>query len=182
MLCYRQSFASAQHYTTINAPGAGTSAGQGAFLQNVTDSGLTFGYDVDSNNVAHGFLRSRQGNYTTFDILGAGTGAGQGTSPYSINPAVTITGQYIDSSNVIHDFLRTVDGTITKFDARREYRCWARHFPGRSQYRRSEHRDVLRREQRGTRLPANTVVKPPRVLEATGVRSNASLSLPIRWV
>ncbi len=110
-------FASAQRYTTIDAPGAGTGAGQGTFPQNITDLGLIFGYYVDSNSVAHGFLRSREGNYTTFDVSGAGTGAGQGTFPYSINPAVTITGQYIDSSNVIHGFIRTADGNVTKFDA-----------------------------------------------------------------
>jgi hypothetical protein len=78
-------FASAQHYTAIDAPGAGTGAGQGTFLQNVTDSDLTFGYYVDSNSVAHGFLRSREGNYTTFDVPGAGAGA----------------------NNAVHGFLRT---------------------------------------------------------------------------
>ena len=110
-------FSSAQRYTTIDPPGAGTGAGQGTFPQNITDSGLVFGYYVDSNGVAHGFLRSREGNYTKFDVSGAGSGAGQGTFPYSINPAVTITGQYIDSSNVIHGFIRRADGDFTTFDA-----------------------------------------------------------------
>ncbi len=89
---------------------------QGA-VRNACGEMLRLAYYVDSNSVAHGFLRSREGNYTTFGVPGAGAGAGQGTFPYSINPAVTITGQYIDASNVIHGFIRTAEGSITKFDA-----------------------------------------------------------------
>ena len=111
------SFASAQRYTTIDVPGAGTGVGQGTFPQNVTDSGLIFGYYVDSTSVAHGFIRSREGTYTKFDVSIAGTGAGQGTFAFSINPETTITGYYIDASNVTHGFMRTANGHITTFDA-----------------------------------------------------------------
>ncbi len=100
-------FASAQRYTTIDVPGAGNGAGQGTFLQNVTDSGLIFGYYVDSNSVAHGFLRSQQGRYTTFDAPGAGTGAGQGTFPDGLNIEGALIGMSFDANDAVHGFLRT---------------------------------------------------------------------------
>ena len=69
--------AGAQRYITIDVPGAGSGAGKGTFPQNVTERGLIFGNYVDSNRVAHGFLRSEEGEFTTFNVPEAGTGAGQ---------------------------------------------------------------------------------------------------------
>lgn len=102
------SFASAQTYISIDVPGAGVGAGQGTFPQNVSDSGLVFGNYVDPSGVAHGFIRSTDGDYTTFDVSGAGIAAGQGTMPVNRNFFGTMTGAYIDAKNVSHGFIRTV--------------------------------------------------------------------------
>jgi hypothetical protein len=48
----------AQSITTFEAPGAGTTAGQGTLAEGITASGQAFGYYVDGSGVAHGFLRS----------------------------------------------------------------------------------------------------------------------------
>jgi len=44
-------------FTTIDAPGAGTGAGQGTLVADITPAGDMAGFYVDANNVAHGFLR-----------------------------------------------------------------------------------------------------------------------------
>jgi hypothetical protein len=42
--------------TTFDAPGGGTSAGQGTVPSDNSDTGLVTGQLIDSNNVDHGFL------------------------------------------------------------------------------------------------------------------------------
>jgi hypothetical protein len=102
---------------TFDAPGAGTGASQGTQAFAISPNGTITGFYFDSNNVAHGYVRARDGTFITFDAPGAGTGSGQGTFSFSINPASTTAGQYSDASGVVHGFVRARDGAITTFDA-----------------------------------------------------------------
>src|SRR6266566_1007138 len=103
--------------TTFDAPGAGTSPGQGTTAFSINPAGASAGRYVDASGAFHGFLRTPDGAITTFDVSGAGTGPGQGTRAANINPSEAIAGRYIDASDVSHGFLRAPDGTITAFDA-----------------------------------------------------------------
>ena len=102
---------------TFNAPGAGTSSGQGTFAYSINQQGAIAGFYLDKSNVYHGFVRTQRGQITTFDVSGAGTAAFQGTLPYGSNPEGAIAGFYADSSFVYHGFVRAPDGHITTFDA-----------------------------------------------------------------
>ena len=56
------------NFTTFDAPGAGTGAKQGTFLNFfscLTDLGASTGYYVDANNVYHGFVLNPDGSITT---------------------------------------------------------------------------------------------------------------------
>jgi hypothetical protein len=103
-------------FITFDAPGAGTSSGQGTFPSMISPAGLIAGWYVDRSNVYHGFLRARDGSITTIDAPGAGTGEYQGTYAISMNPAGAISGLYVDASIVFHGFLRAPDGAIATFD------------------------------------------------------------------
>jgi hypothetical protein len=59
-------------FTTFDAPGAGTGAGQGTVAFGMNAECEITGYYVDATNVGHGFLRSPDGMFTTFDARGAG--------------------------------------------------------------------------------------------------------------
>jgi len=107
----------APQITTFDAPGAGTSAGQGTLPEQNNQSGMIAGISNDANGVAHGFVRDAQGRFTTFDAPGAGTVSGEGTYAFGINDAGTVVGLYGDNLGTDHGFLRTSDGTITTFDA-----------------------------------------------------------------
>jgi hypothetical protein len=80
-------------FTTFDAPGAGTIAfaGQGTVPSNLNPASAITGNTVDSNGVAHGFLRATDGVITTFDAPGAGTTPFsfpvQGTIPVYNDPA-----------------------------------------------------------------------------------------------
>ena len=76
------------------------------------------GYDLDANNVYHGFLRKTDGSILVFDAPGADTNEGDfnGTFPAGGNDAGLIAGYYIDTNNVSHGFLRSPNGSLTKFD------------------------------------------------------------------
>lgn len=114
--------------TTFDAPGAGTVPGsfQGTNCLDCSAPlnrfGELAGYYIDSNDVVHGFLRSRDGKITTFD---APTGAGsEGFGCFvactlGLNDRGAITGFYLDTNNVYHGFLRKRSGKITIFDAPR---------------------------------------------------------------
>jgi hypothetical protein len=111
--------------TTFDAPGAGTGAGQGTiafgmnperaitgfyamegtFVSNVNPEGAIVGYYVDTVNVAHGYVRDRNGAFTNVDVPGAGSGSGQGTFSIGNNPAGAVTGYYVDANGVAHGFL-----------------------------------------------------------------------------
>lgn len=119
----------AGEFTTLDAPGAGSSVGTRfrTFLSSINISagsitingrGTITGNYVDSNNVSHGFLRAPGGPFTRFDAPGASSAAGSfdGTFPTSINDAGTITGNYIDSNDLTRGFLRSPAGEFTVFD------------------------------------------------------------------
>jgi hypothetical protein len=111
--------------TTFEAPGGGTGTYQGTGCPGcalgLNQWGTIAGPYIDSNNVSHGFLRSRKGEFTTFDAPGAGTGSNQGTGcpsdcPTSLNDLGSVMGTYIDSNSVYHGYLRTADGKIVTVD------------------------------------------------------------------
>jgi len=105
---------------TFDAPGAGTSAGQGTLPFSINPRGAIAGFYMDKNNVNHGFVRAPDGDITTFDAPGAGTGAFQGTMTGfidCINQKGAMTGYLIDASNLYHGYVRAPDGNITSFDA-----------------------------------------------------------------
>lgn len=57
----------------------------------INSAGAIAGYTVDNNNVAHGFLRARDGTIAEFDAPEAGPASGQGTVAYAINTVGEIT-------------------------------------------------------------------------------------------
>jgi hypothetical protein len=91
---------------SFDAPGAGTSSGQGTFAFGINPARTIEGEYLDASNAYHGFVRNRNGAITTFDAPGAGTGPSQGTLPQSINPAGAITGYYTDTNGLSHGFVR----------------------------------------------------------------------------
>ena len=101
---------------SIDAPWAGTAAGQGTYAFVVTPTGVIMGEYIDANGAYHGFLRSSEGAFTSFDAPGSGGASGQGTQPYSMNTAGEITGGYVDANGSSHGFVRSRDGAITTFD------------------------------------------------------------------
>jgi hypothetical protein len=84
----------------------------------INSAGTVTGYWIDSQQVAHGFLRTADGTFTSFDVPGAGTGAGFGTFAASINDAGGISG-YFSNPLGSFGFIRSADGTFTKFFAGR---------------------------------------------------------------
>ena len=126
-------YAQMQHagtITALDAPGAGTTAGQGTEGPGITPAATVTGFYFDGSTVSHGFVRDPDGSFTTFDAPGAGTAhvsglqgtpagvfGGQGTYSIAINPGAAITGFYYDGSSVAHGFLRTRQGTFTRLDA-----------------------------------------------------------------
>jgi catechol 2,3-dioxygenase-like lactoylglutathione lyase family enzyme len=101
----------------IDAPGAGTGAGQGTIADCVSDNMAITGWYIDGNNANHGFVRGSHGGFTTIDGPGAGTGAGQGTLVADITPAGDIAGFYVDANNVAHGYSRDARGTFATFQA-----------------------------------------------------------------
>jgi xanthine/uracil permease len=69
--------ASAQQITTFEAPGAGTSSGQGSSGISINLEGAVLGFYADSNNLVHTFVCVRgctsPSTFTTFEAPGAGT-------------------------------------------------------------------------------------------------------------
>ncbi len=113
------SFASAQQIVTFEAPGAGTSSGQGSSGISINLEGDVLGFFADSNNVVHTFLCvsgcTSPRTFTTFEAPGAGTAnvgnncfvpqTCQGTYAFSNNALGVIVGFYRDSDNVIHGYV-----------------------------------------------------------------------------
>lgn len=58
-------------FTEFDAPGAGIGPGQGtivAGVDGITPAGVITGFYFDAGNVAHGYVRARDGGFTTFDV------------------------------------------------------------------------------------------------------------------
>ena len=92
-------------FTTFDAPGAGTVAGQGTGCPSdcpvsLNDFGAITGIYIDANFVAHGYLRSPEGKIVTVDPVGTTF-----TFPDGINDLGSITGYYFDANTVFHGFL-----------------------------------------------------------------------------
>jgi hypothetical protein len=92
--------------TTYDVPGGGSGVyqGTGCFSDcpvSLNDFGALTGVYLDSNYVAHGYLRNPEGKIVTFDPAGS-----TGTSPYGMNDLEAITGYYYDANSVAHGFLR----------------------------------------------------------------------------
>jgi uncharacterized membrane protein len=109
--------------TTFNVPGAGTGPYQGTgcpgCARPINLLGADAGFDIDENNVVHGYLRSPTGEITTFDAPGEGP-QGLGCSAdcsMGLNDFGAITGSYLDANNVYHGFLRSPEGKFTTFEA-----------------------------------------------------------------
>ena len=93
------------HFTTFDAPGAGTGSyqGTGCFSDcpvSLNDWGAITGSYIDANYVSHGYLRSPEGKIVTVDPVGSTF-----TFPDGINDLGSITGYYIDANGVYHGFL-----------------------------------------------------------------------------
>ena len=80
-------------FTTFDAPGAGTQAGQGTFSFAISPVGEVTGFLFDAVTASHGFLRDKNGVITTYDVPGSGTGPGQGTLGGGFTPNGNIMGQ-----------------------------------------------------------------------------------------
>jgi hypothetical protein len=103
-------------FITFEAPGAGKAMLQGTVPISINPTGEIAGFDLDANNLCHGFVRAN-GKISIFESPGAGKGFHQGTFPFSINAAGTIAGYYIDANSTRHGFVRAVAGRITRFEA-----------------------------------------------------------------
>ena len=101
--------------TTLDAPGAGTLAGQGTQALSINDAGEVSGVYIDATYVQHGFVRDASGNYTTFDVPGDSS-----VVSAWLNQSGQVGGGYntFDSvnGNIPHGYLLGTDGTYTTFD------------------------------------------------------------------
>ena len=80
------------------------------------------GYSIDSHNVVHGFLRSRDGKVKTFDAPPDAGNQGFGCladCTLGLSDRGAITRSYLDTKNVYHGFLRKQTGKMITFDAPR---------------------------------------------------------------
>jgi hypothetical protein len=107
------------HEPTITPFDVPASNGYGTVVADLAPDGTIVGFYFDANLIAHGFLRSPQGEFTTFDAPGAGTKAkdSNGTFALGINLLGVVVGYYNDDNLVSHCFVRSADGKITTFDA-----------------------------------------------------------------
>jgi hypothetical protein len=96
-------------FTSFEAPGADTTPGNfnGTNPNAINDAGAIAGVYYDIDNVAHGFLRSPEGEMTTFDPPGS-----IATIPIALNLESAIVGYYVDETGVFGAFLRRADGTF----------------------------------------------------------------------
>lgn len=93
-------------FTTFDAPGAGTDAGEGTGCFSdcntyINDVGSVVGTFIDSNFIYHGYLRAPNGRIVTVDPSNSTS-----TFVAGINDFGVVTGSYIDANNVYHGFIR----------------------------------------------------------------------------
>lgn len=82
----------------------------------INRAGYVTGYDIGHDGVAHGFVRSGNGNdFENIFVPGAGNSSGQGSFSYSINVLALIAGYYIDANNLDHGFTFN-NGIYSTFD------------------------------------------------------------------
>jgi hypothetical protein len=103
------SLAQAPGFISFEAPGAGTTIGQGTVATKINANGLVAGHYVDSAYKAHGFLRSVLGQITEFDAPGL-----NGTLVSGLNNSGQIIGnaQYLYHSGFNFGFLRNLGGSF----------------------------------------------------------------------
>jgi hypothetical protein len=101
---------------TFKAPGAGTGAGQGTYVNAISSTGEVAGWYIDGNEVYHGFIRRVDGEIIKVNAFRAGTAAYQGTLIEGMNAAGATTGYYVDLNNVNHGFLRDPHGRLMTID------------------------------------------------------------------
>jgi hypothetical protein len=97
--------------TEFDAPGAGTTAGQGTWAASINLVGAICGFYVDANWGYHGFLRAPNGVITNVDYPGSAGTIGL------INDVGEIAGWYWDANGLNHGFVRSPEGKFTSFDA-----------------------------------------------------------------
>jgi hypothetical protein len=105
--------------TTFDAPGAGTSLGQGTlvtFGDGINPEGAIATAPIKANYALHGAIRLPDGRFVTYDAPGAGTGQLQGTDTAGITPRGTVAAIDFSSLNVAHGYVRAFDGSFTLFD------------------------------------------------------------------
>jgi len=107
--------------TTFDAPGAGTLAGQGTFVNytapSLNDLGTLADYYQDANNVFHGYLRTREGKFIEIDAPpGMGTDPWEGVILSSINLEGVVTGICIAPGQWWHACARSRNGKWEVFD------------------------------------------------------------------
>ena len=108
-------------FTTFDAPGAGTGAGQGTSPEwngSINAAGAISGDYTDANGLGHSFVRAPDGTISEFEAPGAATGNDlPGTQAYAINAAGAAAGAYWDANFVSHGYVRTLNGEFINFDA-----------------------------------------------------------------
>jgi uncharacterized membrane protein len=103
--------------TLLDAPGAGTAAGEGTELGAINASGVIVGGInvgvINGVNTTHSVIRNADGSYTVFDPPQAGA---QTSFAEGINDDGVVVGEYRDVNLVRHGYLRQLDGTFVSFD------------------------------------------------------------------
>lgn len=106
--------AGSNQIVTFDAPGAGTTTGEGTYPTAINGKSVITGNYTDSNHVSHGIIGTATGAMTTFDAPDAGTDPDEGTHPTAINASGVVAGYYVSSK--AHGFVRLSDGTFEEFD------------------------------------------------------------------
>jgi predicted membrane protein len=102
--------AGSAEFTTFDAPGAGTSQGEGTVGYSINAAGVIAGYYIGPSGW-HGFVRAPGGAITSFDPPGSSE-----TIATSINTEGVIAGSY-DDGGQSEGYVRAVNGAITTFGA-----------------------------------------------------------------
>jgi uncharacterized membrane protein len=102
-------------FTTIDAPGAGTTTPEGTFATEATTNGNVVGYLIDANGVFHGFVRTSIGVFAIIDAPGADTIQNGGTLVTEMNTPGEAVGYY-SAQGFLHSYTISSGGVLTEFD------------------------------------------------------------------